>query len=854
MAFSAGTKIGPYEIQAPLGAGGMGEVYRALDSRLGRYVALKVLPAYLSNDADRLRRFEQEARATGLLNHPNVLAIYDLGSHNGAPYIVSELLEGETLRARLAGGPLPPRKAIEYGIQVANGLAAAHDKGVVHRDLKPENLFLTRDGRVKILDFGLAKLIEAEQHAMTGNSATLPSHTVPGTVMGTVGYMSPEQVRGLDTDAPTDIFSFGAILYEMLSGRRAFRGETSADTISAILKDDPPELTTTTRPVPPALERIVRHCLEKNPGERFQSARDLAFNLEALTSVSGVAADLPLPALRKRSWALPALITFLALAALVSAFFLLAMRRTTAPEFRQVTFRSGTVYRARFAHDGQSILYSAGWEGKPSELFTARSESTESRSLAPGTSLAAVSSKDQLAVLVKPTFGSYGSICLTQGTLALLPIEGGAPRAMMEGVEWADWTPDGSDLAVIRATQAPAASFNVLQFPRDKVLYTPKWGWVSNVRFSPDGKYLAFGEHVFSGDDGKVVIIDRAGKKITESPHYNSINSLAWAPNGEVWYTAGNQTSRGILAVDLRGRTRDIYHAPGDLTIHDIAANGRALITNDNSRMLLLGGNSASADRNLSWLNWSLVADISADGSTVLFSESSTGVSGTTAAFLRKLDGSPAVMLGEGLPEGLSPDGKWVATLDLKEPPNVVLLPTGVGNPQQLTSNGWDYRRLRWHPDGKSLIVIARESNHQSRLYKIDIATKAINPLLPEGVTGGWPSPDGKFLLAIQQEILKVYTADGREVRSLGKLETDNFVNRWSEDGKAILIWSGAPVPRLERMDAITGKRSPFAEIKPPDTAGVVEFVFPLSTPDGKTHVYSEYRLLTDLFVASGLH
>src|SRR5579864_1145195 len=552
MALSSGTKVGPYEIESPLGAGGMGEVYRARDPRLSRYVAIKVLPAYLSNDSDRLRRFEQEGRATGLLNHPNVLAIYDLGNHNGAPYIVSELLEGETLRARLAGGPLPPRKAIEYGTQVAHGLAAAHEKGIIHRDLKPENLFLTSDGRVKILDFGLAKLVEAERRAMTGNSATLPSRTVPGIVMGTVGYMSPEQVRGLDTHARADIFSFGAILYEMLSGRRAFRGETAADTISAILKEDPPELTTTQRPVSPALERIVRHCLEKNPGERFQSARDLAFNLEALTSASGITSDIHSPAAKKRPWALPALIAFLAVAAIVSAFFLVPVRRTAAPEFRQVTFRSGTVYRARFANDGQSILYSAGWEGKPTELFAARSGSTESRSLAPETSLAAVSSKDQLAVLLKTRFLALGSVCLSEGTLALLPLEGGAPRPIMDGVEWADWTPDGSELAVIRSTEAPAATINVLQFPRDKVLYTPKWGWISDVRFSRDGRYLALAEHVPSGDDGKIVIIDRAGKKIAESPHYSSINSLAWAPNGEVWYGAGGESSRGIQAMDVR--------------------------------------------------------------------------------------------------------------------------------------------------------------------------------------------------------------------------------------------------------------------------------------------------------------
>jgi len=855
MALISGTKLGPYEIEGLLGAGGMGEVYRARDPRLGRFVAIKVLPAYLSNDADRLRRFEQEARATGLLNHPNVLAIYDLGTSNGAPYIVSELLEGETLRTRLAGGPLPTRKATEYGIQIANGLAAAHEKGIIHRDLKPENLFLTTDGRVKILDFGLAKLIEAEQHSVTGNSATLPSKTVPGTIMGTVGYMSPEQVRGVDTDARSDIFSFGAILYEMLSGHRAFRGESPADTISAILKEDPAELTTKTRHIPTGIERVVRHCLEKNPGERFQSARDLAFDLEALTAASGVGSDIQLLPAQKRLRVFPALLTLLGIAALTGAFLLgRSARRIATPEFRQVTFRSGTVYRARFAHDGQSILYSAAWEGKPSELFTARYGSTESRSLAPEISLAAVSSKDQLAVLLKPTFHAYGSVAFSTGTLALLPFEGGAPRPILQDVEWADWTPDGSELAVIRSSEAPSGNRNVLQFPIDKVLYTPERGWLGDVRFSPDGKYLAFAEHVPSGDDGKVVIIDRAGRKIAESPHYNSLSSLAWAPSGEVWYTAANESSRSVRAMDLQGRTRDIYDAPGDVTLHDTAASGRALISNDNSRMLLLAGKSGSADKNLSWLDWSLAADISADGSTVLFSESSTGVNGTTATLLRKFDGSPAVMLGEGLPFALSPDGNWVAALDLKEPPNVVLLPTGVGRPQQLTSNGWDYRRMNWHLDGKALIVTGREPNHQPRVYSLDILNRAMRPLLPEGVTGGWPSPDGQFLLGVQNRTFKIYTAAGGEVRSLGEVGTSDLIDRWAADGRSFLIWSGAPIPRLERMDVVTGKRTPVGEIKPPDTTGVVNYVPLCSTPDGKAHAYSEYRLLTDLFAVSGLH
>jgi eukaryotic-like serine/threonine-protein kinase len=395
---------------------------------------------------------------------------------------------------------------------------------------------------------------------------------------------------------------------------------------------------------------------------------------------------------------------------------------------------------------------------------------------------------------------------------------------------------------------------NVLQFPRDKTLYAPERGWISDGRFSPDGKYLALAEHIPSGDDGKVVVIDLSGKKIVQSPHYNSINSLAWASNGEVWFTAGGESSRGIVAMDMRGRVHDIYHAPGDVTLHDVAPNGRVLMTNDNSRTLLMAGKSGSPDYNLSWLDWSLAVDISADGSEVLFSESSTGVGGTSAAFLRKLDGGPAVRLGEGEPLALSPDGKWVATYDLKEPPNIVLLPTGVGSPRQLTSNGWDYGRVKWRADSKSFIVSARQPNHKIRIYSIDISTKAVQPLLPEGIAGGSPSPDGRFLLGAEDRVLKIFTEAGQEVRSLGKLGVADSIDKWSEDGKSILVWSGDLKPRLERMDAVTGKRYTFGEIKPPDMTGVVSVVHPRSTPDGKAHVYSEYRLLTDLFVATGLH
>ena len=367
MALTSGTKLGPYEIQSPLGAGGMGEVYRTRDTRLDREVAIKVLPVGFARDPERLRRFQQEAQAAAALNHPNILAVHDFGEHEGSPYMVTEFLEGETLRERLRPGTLPVRKATEYAEQVARGLAAAHEKGIVHRDLKPENIFVTRDGRVKILDFGLAKLTRPEG-TVQSDAATLAAQTEPGMVMGTVGYMSPEQVKGQNADHRSDLFSFGAILYEMLSGKRAFSGETSVETMSAILKQDPPELTETNRTAPPALERIVRHCLEKNPEERFQSARDVAFNLANLSEISG--GNTALRALkaprRLRVWPIAA---GSLLAGLIAGALLWPRREPDAsPVFDRLTYQLGTVDSARFSPDGHTIVYSAAWEGRPLQL------------------------------------------------------------------------------------------------------------------------------------------------------------------------------------------------------------------------------------------------------------------------------------------------------------------------------------------------------------------------------------------------------------------------------------------------------------------------------------------------------
>src|SRR5215475_2943805 len=296
MIFTPGTRFNHYEVVSQLGAGGMGEVYLAEDPRLGRQVAIKVLPAEFAKDSDRLRRFEQEARATSALNHPNILTVYDIGAHEGAPYIVAELLEGEELSELIKQGAIAPRKAIDYARQIAEGLAAAHAKGVVHRDLRPENLFITNDGRRKILDFGLAKLRQRQFGGIDKDAPTQKRITDPGVIMGTVGYMSPEQARGQETDHRSDIFAFGAILYEMLTGQRAFRGDSAIEVMNAILKEEPPEMGDSGVRITPGLEKVVRRCMEKKPEDRFHSAHDLGFALEAVDSSSSSGSNHPIVA------------------------------------------------------------------------------------------------------------------------------------------------------------------------------------------------------------------------------------------------------------------------------------------------------------------------------------------------------------------------------------------------------------------------------------------------------------------------------------------------------------------------------------------------------------------------------
>ncbi|HEY2796749.1 MAG TPA: protein kinase [Thermoanaerobaculia bacterium] len=854
MTLAAGTRLGPYEILGPIGAGGMGEVYRAKDPRLAREVAIKVLPASFSQDSDRLRRFEQEAKAAGVLNHPNITAVYDIGtsSDDGAPYVVQELLEGETLRSELAGGKLSPRKAVDYATQIAEGLAAAHEKGIVHRDLKPENLFVTRDGRLKILDFGLAKLTQPDgSSSAVTNLPTETRGTEPGVVLGTLGYMSPEQVRGKNADARSDIFSFGAILYEMLSGQRAFRGDTAADTMSAILKEDPPDLSVTNQSISPGLERIIRHCLEKNPERRFQSARDLAFNLGELSGVSGTSA-----ATASRPHSLPwwPIIGAVALmAAFAAGHFVWKPPAASTPIFRRLTFRRGNLGTARFAPDGHGVVYGASWEGAPLEIYTTRPEGPESTPIGvKNADLFSVSPSGELAISLRGERFLAGPAGV--GTLATVPIGGGAPRPIAEFIERAAWTPDGKQLAIVRFLDGHYR----IELPLGKTIYTTEHR-ITVPRISPRGDRIAFLERALGVYSIRVA--DLQGKSATLAESIRG-QGLAWGPSGEeVWYDDRGERGQYLLkAVTLAGRERVLATLPVGLIVHDVSRDGRLLVERYDSK----GGISALAagaarERDLTWFDRSNLVALSDDGRFVLLNEFGDASGAAGAFYLRGTDGSPAVKLGEGTALDLSADGRWVLSRKADSSPTFVLTPTGTGTALSIDEPALpNLGGALLFPDGKRLLFQGAEQGQKRRLYVQDLPSGK-----PRAVStanygfGSRPiSPDGQWIVAYGEwsEDVFVVPVSGGEPRTIAHSK-DLDILQWSPDGKSLYAAIGGSIPaQLMRVDIATGKREPWKDVAPPDLSGLIEISPVCVTPDGKSYAYGYGRAATsDLYLIEGL-
>ncbi len=829
MPIANGTRIDHYDVTGFIGAGAMGEVYRAHDQRLGRDVAIKVLPAAYSSDPERLRRFDQEARAVGALNHPNVLAVFDVGTHDGAPFVVSELLHGGTLRRRLDGGALPIRKVAEYGAQIARGLAAAHARGIVHRDLKPENLYVTDDGHVKILDFGLAKLVRQEDTPKGGPADSLmaTAMTEAGRVMGTVGYMAPEQVRGDNADHRADIFALGCVLYEMAAGQPPFHRESAVESMAAIVRDDLPDFPAEVKNRWPALIPLVRRCVEKSPGERFESARDLAWALEAVV-VAGAAEPSSMTA---------------------------SAATDEDVRYQRVSFRRGAIWSARFTPDGHSVMYSASWEGKPLELFWSHIGNPEARSLGfRDTDLLSVSPTNELAVLLRSEFVTSFD---RRGTLARVPPMGGAARELLHDVHAAEWSPDGQQMAIVREKGGMIR----LEYPIGNVLYQTA-GWISQMRVSADGQTVAFADHpTRNNDGGQISIADRRGERRVLSADWGTLRGLAWSADGlEVWFTADRGgAARGLYAVKRDGALRRVLQVASNLTIHDVARDGRVLVGHGPERAGINGlAAGETRERDLSWLDWSLLQDFSADGRTILIDETAEGGGPSGSVFLRPMDGSPAIRLGDGGGRELSPDGRWaVAARNVSGGTGVLtLLPTGVGEPRDIPTGDLWVHIARWCPDGRHMVVSAHEADRGIRLYRIDIDGGEPQVISPEGVDfvefrvirGG----EAAVVLTVDHEY-RIYPFSGGDSEPVPALQRDDRIVQWMSDDEALVYKMNEMPARIYKVDLKRGERAVWRELSPPDPTGIYRVGRVRTSADGSAYAYVYYMQLVDLHVIEGL-
>jgi len=842
--------VGPYRIGALLGRGGMGEVYAARDERLGRDVAIKILPPGYAADPGRLRRFDQEARAAAALNHPNILAVYDTGTHDARPYIVSELLQGRTLRAMLEHGALMTRKAIEYATAVATGLAAAHAKGIVHHDIKPENVFVTNDGRVKILDFGLAKLREPLTRGEDTTETDVRSVATEPLTLGTAGYMSPEQVRGEASDQRSDIFSFGAMLHELVSGQRAFDGDNQLETLSAILKHDPALLSGA---ISPALAKIVQHCLEKDPEQRFQSAQDLAFALGGLAGAPNDTVPVTAPRLaRAPRWIIGSALAGLLIGAGAATSLRRPVTEVVTPTFRQLTFRSGPIAEARFAPDGQTIISTASWDGGPMEVWSTRLDTGESTALPLGRArLRSISRTSDLAVIVR------GNI------LARVPIGGAGARDVLDRVYDADWAPDGS-LAVVRHD----GDRTWVEYPLGKLSYEPGSG-VHGIRLSPDGTLAAVAEQERIGGGAEwLTIIDRNGTVVARSRRSgaNVWSSLAWTPDGrEVWFTASEVAGRSAVhAMTPDGRERVVHRVMGSVRILDLAADGRALLAHDSHRAdMTLTEIDAPAERDLTWQGWSRPFALSDDGKTLAFGDGGlSSVKGEVRGYIRTTDGAPAILLGhEGNPIALSPDGKWVLAASATVH-RLSLVPTGVGETRTIDTGRVTGLSLivggtRWLADGQRIAFVGNEADRPPRVFLANLAGGQPESITPEGVFGPLVvSPDSTAIVVRDQRRLPVRypLVGGTPTPVAGAMAGDDPL-AWSRDGRFIWVLSRATTPaKIFRIELQTGRRTLWRDVPYRDPAGV-EFgeLRVVMSGDGSKFIYGYHKHLSELYVAQGL-
>jgi hypothetical protein len=864
--FASGARLGAFEILAPLGAGGMGEVYRARDTRLDRIVAIKLLSSEIVNPTARgVERFRREARAIARVTHPNICTLHDLGEDDSSIFLVMEYVAGTTLAERLEDGPVPLALALRIAIQIADALDHAHRHGIVHRDLKPGNIMLTRDS-VKLLDFGLAKLKERDEPLAA--HATQSVHlTEVGTIVGTVPYMAPEQIEARDEDARTDIFSFGVVLYELVSGRRPFAGDSRASLMAAIVGAEPPPLSPLRPQVPASLERVILRCLAKDPEERWQTARDLAAELRWIADAgSGATTAAPGPTRRRGGAVFWGAAAGAVVAAAVAAATLLSLRpRSAVPEYRQVTYRKGAVSAARFTPDGRNFVYSASWEGQPYAAFLGRPESPDVRDLQlQDARILSISQAGDMAMLFGPqniqrAFGVR--------TLARVPMAGGARRDVLTGVMEADWIPGTETLAVIR-DPGRGRPFAV-EFPAGTTVHEATAAW--SLRVAPDGSRVAFFEGpatVFdSAPESMITVIDKAGHKSTLSRGLSGLG-LAWAPSGrEIWFTATRPRQQELgpqlYAVSLAGVERPVYSAPDWLVLHDISADGKVLLSRNSIRInVACQAPGEAVERELGWLVASFANALSSDGKTLIFSDPLIGRTreGYATVFRRSTDGSPAVALGEARGLGaLSPDGQWVLA---EREGNLMLLPTGAGSTVRLPKGDVaTVSRGSWLPDSRRVVFTGDSGDGKPRGYIQAIPDGAPRAITPFGafVPSKAAVRNDNSILGRSGRTWMLFPIGDGDAQPVPALKPSDAPLQWSEDGRYLYTADNtaeitSPTVDVVRVDLATGDRVLWKKLTPPDSVGVEALRTAIViTPDARAYCYSYMRRLGDLFVVNGL-
>ena len=843
MTLATGTSLGPYRILAPVGAGGMGEVYRARDTRLGRDVAIKVIPAELARDPERIKRFEQEARAAGALNHPNVCAIYDLGTHDGSPFVVMELLEGESLRARLDVGPIPARKAIDYAAQAAHGLAAAYEKGIVHRDLKPENLFLTRDGRVKVLDFGLAKLTRPDVLAPAGEKPISIAATETGAILGTVGYMAPEQVRGQPADARSDLFALGAILYELVTGNRAFHGASYVETLHAILNEEPAPLSGSGRDILPGLEPIVRRCLEKEPAERFQSASDLAFALGAI----GGTPDAPArtvrahsPARERAAWALAVIATIVAVAALLAPRWLL---RPVVP--RIVRFSITAPSGGTLVNDNASAVLSP--DGRLLALVVQDSLGTPRLWVRPLDSF-----------VTEPIAGTEGAVLpfwspdsraiafFAEGKLKKVPVVGGRPEVICPATSGRGGTWSHRGMIVF----APMGLGGLMRVPAEggepaEVVRPDSSRHETGLRFPcflPDGRHFLYvslpgNQARFSVYVGDVEsgehhrIMAAGGAPVYAAPGYLVFLSgdriVAQRFDRSSLRPTGVVVALGPAPLEAQYEGSPVVSAAGGMIAHTASEIPvTRLIWLDRSGRTV--GTVPLSPGNYSNLSLSpddcqaAVTRSESHGSTDLWLVDLQRSVTTRLTF----DGKVAASGGVGAAAIWSRDGRRLAyDRDNRGIYDVFVVSTAGGSPPEplFESNRIFKLPASWSPDGRTFVVSQNEENGQQDLWLVPTDGHGQpTPYLrtPFNENTAAISPDGHWLAydsdetGTEQIYVRPFPAAGEKDRiPIG----NGSGAQWSRDGKELLIWtSGRFSANFGPVYAVSVQTSPVFKAGPP--------------------------------------